>query len=300
MMKRKKLYFALGLACILPLLALVTWADIPNTDSQHFEFQGEKNLLKNPGCENGAADWTPTDSDEIAVRTTDPGYGLRSCIWDPDQTTDTLSSSSASVPNGIALKRCKASAKYKYPSGNYGDITLEVIQDGNSVLASGSLLANSLWQSADFEFTCPAQGSTLELVFDANIAASGSLFIDQAFLGKIADDRQLINLQNQRMVYGAATFYNNGGSACQVLKQNGSLFENSVIANGTGDCTYKFISDAFTSEPNCICTGRENAAVFCVLHSDPTTRNIRILTKLHDGTARDTVAQIFCVGQTNK
>lgn len=268
---------------------------------QNLDDEAQGNLVENPGFENGAARWEPNDDAELEIRTTDPGYGLRSGSWDPDETSDNLDSVQITVPPSVGLKNCEASVQYLYQSGSDGDITLQVLQDGSSVLASDSLLQDSIWKDSRLEFVCPADGTSLELRFDNNIAAAGSLFIDQAYIGKRTTSPVKVVDESSSVVIVSADLANLGGTTCAVNGEIGGdwLDNDNITENGSGDCTYTINTGVFSAFPFCVCSSAEGAKnINCDAEASSAT-SLRVETGVTT-TAAGVNAQVNVVCMGNK
>lgn len=158
---------------LLPLVAHAALTDVDRAELPNF------NILKNPGFENGDAQWSKTGSSTLSIEVSGSNLikGLRSATWDASTTGEFLRSALVAIPVGLQGQNCLARIKYK---GGDANIKLNAT-DGTNKLASLVLSTATNPQYAYVTFPCPTSGNLrLELESTANAVA---ISVDEGHLG---------------------------------------------------------------------------------------------------------------------
>lgn len=163
----------LGLA----FLALCT-AAFTEVDSQYFL---NRNILTNPGFENGKTTWTDTSSSTFnLISGPSSMYGNNSAIWSGTTAGQSLRSNSYTISQGLYGKTCLGHLSYR---GGASTLTAEVLNGANSVLVNQSLLASgTISNDLSMYFPCPSAG-TMKIGVKTNTTNSTSVILDDFYLG---------------------------------------------------------------------------------------------------------------------
>jgi hypothetical protein len=205
------------------LLSSISFAQLAEKDKAELAF---KNIVKNPGFENGVSSWVKTGSATLSASTSTPALGNGKAIVDFSASSEYMRSAAATVPAGLYGKNCLA--KFKYNGGGTADIYYRVT-DGTNTIAGYTATSTSYnitsavstWtDSLDLTFPCPTSGSLkLELESAGNAAA---LSIDDVYIG---ENFRLGNVAQAELV-GTLTYA--AASNCVWIK-------NSTMANFSAD-----------------------------------------------------------------
>lgn len=170
---------------LLLLLTTTAFAQLKDVDKQEFWF---KNILKNPGFENGVTGWEKTGSAAFTVSTTTPGSGKTKGSIDFSATSEYFRSTAATIPQSLYGKNCLA--KFRYNGGGTADIYYRVT-DGTNTLAGYTSTSTSFkitsavttWtDSLDMSFPCPTSGS-LKIEFES-AGNAAALTVDDVYIGE--------------------------------------------------------------------------------------------------------------------
>lgn len=152
----------------------------------------QKNLLVNPGFENGKSNWTASAGAlSIANSSSYSSFwmtGKTSVIWNASASTQTLSSSAVTIPQGLYGKNGVVACKIVVPSGT-ATHTLEAY-DGSTVLGAVTVSAGTTPTYNYVNFIFPSSG-TIRARLQAQ-ADEPAIGIDDCFQG----DASEINLTN--------------------------------------------------------------------------------------------------------
>lgn len=122
--------------------------------------------------------WTPSAGTLTAVTSGGnfSGFDKQSASWVPAASSNTLSSETITIVNGLLGARGVASIYYKTGSALH---TLQVY-DGSTVLASKVLPANTAFQKAELYFAIPVSGTIQLRVLSGDTTA---IYLDKAYMG---------------------------------------------------------------------------------------------------------------------
>ena len=171
MMIKKSLVFLLSF-----LIATAPYGGLAvPRESDRQILESARNLLPNPGAENGKAGWeAPTGSGTFTIESATPLDGKASFVWDPSATGEFIRSKPISIPEGLKGRRCAVEFDYKWLSGVAGEIKLGAF-DGSITIIDKDLTPTTTAVPSEFDFVildCPASGTLqLQLESTANAAA---------------------------------------------------------------------------------------------------------------------------------
>lgn len=177
------------------------------TDRQVLEVA--RNLLSNPGAENGKAKWSITGSSSLSLDTSTPLEGSTSLVWDASASGEFLRSEAITVPQGLKGRTCAVEMNYSWNSGVADEIELGVY-DGTNTLAKLGLSPTDSTVPSRHEiviFPCPSSG-TLQLQLEST-ADSAAITVDSGRLGKPSN----LTAKSDATVYGSARA--DGATNCQ-------------------------------------------------------------------------------------
>lgn len=150
----------------------------------------ERNLLPNPGFENGKSTWSSVTS-TFGTTTTAANVltGVASASWLSTATNGYLRSKTVYAHNGMLGQNCEARVRYK---GGDAFTALEVYDRDNNLLGTSALAAKTVPGSISVFFTCPtvagvasdADSQYLYLqVKQTSAGTAATYYIDDAFIG---------------------------------------------------------------------------------------------------------------------
>ncbi len=186
-------------------LSFFAWSDmtVPPKSNEH-QFFNSKNLLKNPGAENGKdGNWTASAGTYTVTSTAaDVGEGARALSWDAAASADTLTSNSYTITteNGYDSQSGVASVLAKCDTGTCTH-SLQVY-DGTNIIATTTItfVGTTTWSRTSLNFVFPTSGTVaLRIYSNANEPLA---FFDSLFLGK-AQGYNIANI-SQATHYGTA------------------------------------------------------------------------------------------------
>lgn len=154
-------------------------AQFSETQKSYLDFI---NVIKNPGFENGIAEWSVSGG---ALSTVTGGgnlaFGFSTGSWDSNGSGQTLTSTQVSVPTGL-LSSTKCSAGFYYKTIET-TLSFSVI-NGSASIISGPITLSSAATFAFSEqtFTCPSSG-TFAIQITSTVADSAIIYLDNVFLG---------------------------------------------------------------------------------------------------------------------
>ena len=168
---------------ILSLFCLVLSSATSEIDEARLNY---RNLLKNPGAENGKAGVAVSNTANLAISTTasEVARGKASFHWTPTAASETILFGVASPDAEVDSGSCLASGLIK-PDANYSTgIIVARVENGGSPLTQdvdlGPLTAGE-WKPFHLAFICPSSGS-VDLEFE--VTAVSGFKIDSLWLGK--------------------------------------------------------------------------------------------------------------------
>lgn len=141
-----------------------------------------KNVLRNPGFENGIAGWTASGGALASVTSgSNLLTGKVSATWNSDGAGQTLTSSAITVPNGLLGRNGLAQCKILVPSGT-GTHTISVT-DGTNTLVSSSIISSSTPSVSSLNFIFPSSG-TVAIRLTSVASDEPLITIDDCYLGE--------------------------------------------------------------------------------------------------------------------
>src|SRR3990167_5970845 len=182
--------------------------------SNELQFFQSKNLLKNPGWENGKdGKWTASAGTYTVTSTAaDIGSGARAGSWDAAADEDTLTSNSHTITgeNGYMSRNGVASVLMKCDTGTCTH-TLDVY-DGTNIIATTNLTSVTTgFTRTSLSFVIPSSGTiALRIKAEANEPLA---FFDDAYLG-LAEGFNLANLSQAEF---AGSAYIAGTANCTAI-----------------------------------------------------------------------------------
>lgn len=244
---------------------------------------GNQNILQNPGFE-GTGDWTASGGATTAINTTAVGTGSKGYDWDSNSASQTLSSDSVTIPNGLKGKSGVVSCAIKTVSGT-ATHTLQAY-DGTNIVASSTITSdtNSFARTA-LNFVFPSSGSiVLRLVSVAS--NEPEIYIDDCYMG-LAEGFNIGSV-SQASFFGSITYaatancnWQNSGNATQTY-QNFSADTDCPTPTVSG-----FVSAPGTKIPAAVISslppGNYMVVATGVFQGGATAINNAVF-RLHDGT----------------
>ncbi len=285
------------IALIFSLGVVVAFAAPKETDRQFMDFKG-RNVLENPGFENGLAKWANSGGTKFELDQTTEGIGSSSLEWDADLIGDTVSSTIKAVETGLLGRSCQAEINYLW-AGTDDHYSLQV-WDGSSEIAESLIKATAaaVWETHTLFFTCPTSGNWQLRIYAENASATEIRF-DNAWLGSLKDASAISNV-TATLAAGiqleAARLQNTGtGDACTVLAETTGDWLTSGTGSAAGICTWTINTGVFSGNPSCVCGLGENQAGFCAVHTATSTSMI-IRTLNSSAANTDLDIEVHCIG----
>ena len=195
---------------LLLLFTLTVFAGSDLTRDVNKQHTEHKNLLKNPGFENGRSSWTPSTAAHLTLTTTDAevGAGSTAASWDPVANNDTLKSETLAIPAGLYGRNCLFSFLYEGADTNI----IAKITNGTDTINSESLSTQATHARQNLSFVCPSSGNLqVEFIADANGADTN---IDSVYVG----ENYLAGTVAQAQIAGIA--YIDGTASCIMTRTN--------------------------------------------------------------------------------
>ena len=161
---------------ILGQILLVTPAKAALSESDRAILDVSKQLLKNPGFENGSSFWTASGGATATANATAKGTGALGYDWDSNAASQTLTSTAVTIPNGLQGKNGVISCNIKTVSGT-ATHTLG-FWDGTT-LSSTQTITNSTTSFAETKINLvfPASGTAAIRLTSVN-ANEPEIYID--------------------------------------------------------------------------------------------------------------------------
>jgi hypothetical protein len=209
-MKNLGVTFSLVLAIMFqPLMAV---AQVTSVTKQELFY---KNLLDNPGFENGRARWTASGGSFSTVTSgSNLLVGRVSATWDASAASQTLTSTAVAIPNGLYGANGYASCRILTPSGT-ATHKFEVF-DGTNVLASTDVISSSTPALSALNFIFPSSGNISVRLL--SVASNEPLVaIDDCYVGLATN----ISNVSQATFIGSAFFATT--SSCNWSRTNTAL-----------------------------------------------------------------------------
>lgn len=259
----------------------------------------QRNLLLNGGFESGKASWTAS-AGTFATTTTTPAVGNQMGTWDASATSQTLTSSSVSIPAGMYGLEGTLSCLFKCASGT---CTHTIgLWDGTTLTGTKTITSStSVYQRSNVTFTMPSSGTAAIRITSAK--DEPLLNIDDCYLGATRGGDKSLRM-------GIATFGGTGSASSRtncvspgpcVIYYQSSPWLSSVSWISTGKYTMNFASNYFSSPPVCMTKDSAQANVtVCVgsFSGYPSTTSYTI--ECFSGalaTTHDSTVDVMCVGE---
>lgn len=162
-----------------------------------------RNLLKNPGAENGKAQITASGG-AFSINTTaaNIGSGNAAFEWDSSSASQTFSFSSQTIPAGLYSRAGLGYCSFKCASGTCTH-TLQAF-DGTNILASQTITSTATYSRSSINFGFPGSGSIVLRVVSVN-ANEPDLYIDDCYIGDATNIFQGAQTQLIGSAYYAST-----------------------------------------------------------------------------------------------
>lgn len=120
-----------------------------------------KNYLRNPGFENGKADWTASGGSFSAVNSSSgsqfSGIGKLSGTWDSSASAQTLTSTAVAIPRALYAQNGVAYCRFATPSDT-STYKLQVY-DGTNVVAETNIASTAGFALSSVNFVFPSSGN---------------------------------------------------------------------------------------------------------------------------------------------
>lgn len=244
---------------------------------------GNQNILQNPGFE-GTGDWTASGGATTAINTTAVGTGSKGYDWDSNSASQTLSSDSVTIPNGLKGKNGVVSCAIKTVSGT-ATHTIQAY-DGTNIVGSSTITSDTnSFARTSLNFIFPSSGSiVLRLVSVAS--NEPEIYIDDCYMG-LAEGFNIGSV-SQATFFGSITYaatancnWQNSGNATQTY-QNFSADTDCPTPTVSG-----FVSAPATKIPGGVISslppGNYMVVATGVFQGGATAINNAVF-RLHDGT----------------
>lgn len=166
-----------------------------------------KNLLKNPGFENGKYGWTASGGATAAANTTAVLNGSYGYDWDSNSSSQTLTSDAITIPAGLKGRNGVVSCLIKVPSGT-ATHTLSA-WDGSTALASATITSSAVPAVTTLNVPMPTSG-TMALRLTSVASNEPEIYVDDCFMGA-AEGFNLASI-SQAQLYGGAVVSGCAGS----------------------------------------------------------------------------------------
>jgi len=254
----------------------------------------ERNLLINPGFENGKNSWLSSSATLTATTTAaNVLYGTASGSILISSNGGYVRSKTVAVPTALYGQACEARVLYK---GGDALTTLEVYNRDNTLLGSLALTAQTNPGYQSVFFMCPTlaqvtgDADTGFLYTQIKQTSAGThtvLYSDSWYMG------QLLNL-------GEATlpdlFSAKISSTGVVSSENNDFFNGNCSVASTNEFTCNFVSSLFSVAPICVATSETVTATngVMVVVNSISSSSVVFETVRHDANATATDMHVHC------
>lgn len=165
-----------------------------------------RNLLKNPGFEQGLHYWTKSAGTFTLTNTASlVGSGNDAAIWAPSASSQTLTSTAVAIPAGLYNRNGVVSCNFKSATSAH----LLQAYDGTNILASGTVNNSTSYVRTSVNFIFPSSGNIQLRIVSA---ASDTFEIDDCYVG--GADTYNISQASQATLYGSLK-WPGGNSLCK-------------------------------------------------------------------------------------
>lgn len=289
--------FSLLWACL--IAGVYARADFNNVDKSFMEL---RNLLLNPGFEQGLTKWSPSNGGSLSVTTNTSivGSGAASLIYDATATGQSLVSSLITIPVGAYGLSGTVSCAIKALSGTATHTLGAYYSTGGSSSATITS-STSAYQRTTVYFTFPTSGNIQ--IGIASFANEPPISIDDCYIGLSEGFAGVETVNSVSTTAGLPQHYEhasiqNNGAVCSIIRQSGNWIS-SLTRTGAGNCTLTLNSTEFSLPPACTCSANGNFNRACDgNYSSPTTTIVDVITlTTNTPAAADYNFDIMCGGQ---
>lgn len=280
----KRFYFLL-----LTLLTFNAFAALTEVDKAIYT---ERNILKNPGFENGRNSWNVSSATNNAVTTAaNVLYGTASGSVLISTNGGYVRSGTYTLPTALYGQACEARVLYK---GGDALTTLEVYNRDNELQGSQVLVANADAGYKSVFFRCPTatqvagdadKGALYVQIKQTSAGTHTIMYTDNWYLGT------LLNLGDTTLpdVYSAKI------SSTDVVSEENVDWINGNCTNATaGQATCNFNASIFASTPTCTVSTASNNVAFTITGT-VSTSSILVISYDTTGTGVNVATNITCV-----
>lgn len=140
-----------------------------------------RNLLVNPGFEQGKASWTASGGTFTTTTTAaNVGSGNAAGSWDSSSAGQTLTSSSITIPAGLYGASATARCRIQTPSGTATHQIM--VYDGTNEISPQTIVSNANYTVSSTTFIMPSSG-TIALRLKSVASDEPNINIDDCYLG---------------------------------------------------------------------------------------------------------------------
>lgn len=231
------------IALLIP--AMVWAANGPREPLRQFiEGAGGRNLLVNPGFENGRQDWnlvSPASTVGILNNSTVVGFGTRSLWFDSEGEGEHIETDEYEIPRGLWDRNCLARIHYNWSTGTSDEMELTVIDHAGNTLATTGLDPVSNYTETTASFVCPSEGSLKLRVGTADDKVDQpAIHVDGAYLGSndkvVTINNSTVTLENNEPAVRVARlrWASTSASTCQMTRSSAAY----GAMTGDADCDF--------------------------------------------------------------
>jgi hypothetical protein len=280
----------------LALVSSTSFAALTEVDKSIYS---ERNLILNPGFENGKNSWLSSSATLTATTTAaNVLYGAASGSILISSNGGYVRTKTVAVPTALYGQACEARVLYK---GGDALTTFEVYNRDNELLGSLALKALSAPGYESVFFPCPTstqvsgdadKGFIYAQIKQTSAGTHTVMYTDSWYMGGLT----MLGESTLPDVFSAKV--DGTVSPSTVSDENSDWLNGNCTRNATGDYTCNFNSGIFSLSPNCVLTGNAtagNVPVFKVLSVTSSAVNISVTNG--SATAQNHAFQIYCMKQ---
>jgi hypothetical protein len=165
------------LALVLLTISSVSFAALTETDRAILD--SKRNILENPGFENGRAAWNAS-AGVSAANSASRAFGSLGYSWNASATTQNLTSSLVTIPEGLKGNNATSYCYFKAASGT-ATHKLQVWNGSSSIAETNIISSTTAFVKSFVNFTAPTSGSLAIRILSQ--ADEPEIYIDECFLG---------------------------------------------------------------------------------------------------------------------
>lgn len=228
-------------------VASVAFGQFSSNEAQYLAI---RNLATNGGAEQGVTGWS-VSAGTLTRATAQYRSGSASVGWDASASTQTLSTSLKAIPagNGACL------AEFYYYGFGTADVRIYVKDNSANVIGGYTAsdtswaitTAATAWTRVQVPFSCPASGTTVQLVLEAQGNAAVG-YVDDFYLGRdfrVGSDMSGDVVMGATRITSAQTIATSAGT---VVVYNSATFDKySELNTSTGVFTVKIPGRVFVT-----------------------------------------------------